>query len=58
MTGKARGKEEEEVVYVFTLSHYSTCLAKTFLSWNTLFYAVKHRFCGMLQHPKVFISVK
>ena len=35
-----------------TLSHYSTCLAKTFLSWNKLFYVVIHRFCGMLNHPK------
>ena len=39
-------------------SHYSTCLAKAFLSWNKLFYVIKYRFCGMLHHPKVFISVK
>ena len=31
---------------------------KNFLSWNKLFYVIKHRFCGMLHHPKVFISVK
>ena len=32
------------VVYVFTLSHYSTCLAKKKLSWNFFFYVVKYRF--------------
>ena len=46
------------VYLLYELSHYSTCLAKTFLSWNKLFYVVKHRFRGMLHHPKVFISVK
>ena len=31
---------------------------KNILSWNKLFYVIKLRFCGMLHHPKVFISVK
>ena len=40
------------VVYIFTLSHYSTCLAYTFLSWNKIFYGVKHRFVTCSIIPK------
>ena len=39
-----------------TLSHYSTCLAYKFLSWNKIFYVKKHRFCGMLHHPSVYFG--
>ena len=31
---------------------------KNIFVMDKLFYVVKHRFCGMLHHPKVFISVK
>ena len=44
------------VVYVFTWSHSSTCLPYTFLSWNKIFHVIKHRFCGMLQHPSVYFG--
>ena len=33
-------------------------LAYTLLSWNKIVYVIKHRFCGMLYHFEVFISVK
>ena len=41
---------------------YSPChiiqlaLQKTFLTWNKLFYVIKHRFCGMRHNPSVYFG--